>query len=436
MSLLSSLYTGVSGLQSFGNSLQVVGDNIANVSTIGFKGSRAEFAALLSQSVSGVGGVSQIGRGVALQRVTPSFSQGSFTSTDRLTDLGINGSGFFVLSDGANHFYTRNGQFSVDKNGFLVNSTGLRVQGNRFDPNGVSQGQGDLVLDSVNAAPQATSAGGAGGVAINANLDSTATIPAAFDPTSSLTAQQTSNFSTTISVYDSLGHSHSVTVYMRKQVEADPGAVVPVPNSTWQWFASVDGAEINNAAATPGTPFVGASGTVTFDTDGNMTGQTTTASDFDFSGGATLNQAINFDFTGTTQFATPNTVRSQSQNGFSDGSLTSVAIGDDGTITGSFSNGQSRAIGQLVLANFANPQGLSPGGNSLFKETIDSGVPVVGDPKSGGLGSIASFTLEQSNVDLADEFVNLVTMQRAFQANSKIITTVDQLLNEVVNIIR
>ena len=156
MSLLSSLYTGVSGLQTYGTSMQVIGDNIANVSTVGFKSSRAEFAALLGQSIGSSGGGSGIGRGVSLQRVSTSFTQGSVNNTDRLTDLAINGSGFFVLNDGQADFYTRNGQFSIDKNGFLVNATGLRVQGNGFDVTGAALGRGDLQLGAVTAQPRAT----------------------------------------------------------------------------------------------------------------------------------------------------------------------------------------------------------------------------------------------------------------------------------------
>ncbi|MCH8333696.1 flagellar hook-basal body complex protein, partial [Candidatus Sumerlaeota bacterium] len=398
MSLLSSLYTGVSGLQTYGTSMQVIGDNIANVSTVGFKSSRAEFAALLSQSIGSSGGGSGIGRGVSLQRVSTSFTQGSVNNTDRLTDLAINGSGFFVLNDGQADFYTRNGQFSIDKNGFLVNATGLRVQGNRFDVTGAALGRGDLQLGAVTAQPRATSDGTGGtGVIIYLNIDSRESIPAAFDASSGASAESTSNFSTTVTVYDSLGNSHATTVYLRKSIE---GATT----TTWEWFAGVDGAEINDGAAVAGQPFIAAQGTLVFDSSGALQSQTTTSSDFDFNGGATQNQVIGFDFgddtasggtglAGSTQFASDSQVSAQSQDGFGAGTLSGISIGNDGLISGSFTNGQTQALGQFILADFPNAQGLIGVGSSLFRESLDSGLPLAGTPTVGRFGAISTFTL-------------------------------------------
>lgn len=443
MSLFSSLYTGVSGLRAYGDSMQVIGNNIANVSTVGFKGSRAEFGDLLTQSIAGTSGNNGLGLGVRLSGISRSFSQGALNTTDRLTDLGIDGRGFFVLrgSEGQ-QFYTRNGQFKIDADGYLVSSQELRVQGNLFDVTGASLGQGDLRLTQVNSAPRATTDGTAGtGVVVTANLDSREPVIAAgFDGTSTATANATSNFSTTLSVYDSLGNSHAVTVYFTKTQDA-----TATQNAIWSWNATVDGSEVTGGTA--GTLTAGGSGTVEFDTQGRLTTQTTTAGGgFNFTG-ATAGQVVGFNFgdaisaggtglNGTTQYASTSAVVSQSQDGFGAGSLSSIAIGNNGTVTGFFTNGESIPIAQIILADFANPEGLISSGNSLFQQTPDSGVAVIGNPKEGGLGGVNSFTLETSNVDLAEEFVTLVTHQRAFQANSRIITTVDQLLNDVVNLVR
>ncbi len=435
MGLFSSLYTGVSALQTYGNSIQVIGNNIANISTIGFKGSRAEFSAILGQSIASGSGGSELGRGVSLERVSRSFAQGSFNNTDRLTDLGIDGQGFFVLSDGAQTFYTRNGQFDLDREGFLVNSRGLKVQGNLFNSTGQALGQGDLQIGASSAPPNPTSDGIAGsGVDIDFNLDSRETILLdgmgaliPFSPVSAATAEATSNFSTTITVYDSLGDSHAATVYFERTTD-----------TTWDYYVTTPAGEVNNTIVPAGAELWQAgNGTLTFNNDGTLASQTVTnPATFDFKGGAAAGQVIGFEFAGASQFAQESSVSSQLQDGFAAGSLSSVSISGDGNITGFFSNGRNINIGQIILADFPNESGLAGLGGSLFAETIESGGAVVGGPNVGGIGTLQTFTLELSNVDLANEFVNLVTTQRAYQANSQVISTADDLLNEVVNIVR
>jgi flagellar hook protein FlgE len=431
MSLLSALYTGVSGLQSFGDSLQTIGDNIANVNTTAFKASRAQFADLLSQSINVGSGRTQMGRGVSLDSVSANFSQGSFSNTDRLTDMAINGNGFFVVNDGNGTFYTRNGQFTMNRNGEIVTSSGMRLMGYQYDASGRPLSMlGPMQISDSNASPNMTGDGTlpGTGVMVHLNLDASEPVKAVFDPAN---PSQTSNFSTSISVYDSLGQGHLTSVYFNKTAD-----------NTWQWHALVDGADV--VGGTAGTPVEGASGTLTFNNSGAMVDATTTSSSFNFLGTA---QAIGFDFgetisgggtglSGTTQFASASVVHAQTQDGYSAGSLRAITINEDGIISGNYSNGRTLPIGQVALANFANLQGLLKAGAGLYTESIDSGVPVIGQPNVGGFGTIAAFSLELSNVDLATEFVNLISNQRAYQANSKIISVGDQLLNEIVNIIR
>ena len=430
MSLISALYTGVSGLQTYGDSLQTIGDNIANVNTTAFKSSRAEFADVLNQSINVASGNSQIGRGVTLSRISTDFAQGSFSNTDRMTDLAINGNGFFVVNDGNRDFYTRNGQFSINNKGDLVTSSGLTLRGKAYDTSGVqSQSLSAVNVSAATSAPNKTGDGtiAGSGVNISANLNSTDPVKT-FDPANPAT---TSNLSTSVTVYDALGQSHVVNVYFNKLATPTTGTGIA---SSWAWHASADGA----------TPLATDGGTLDFNSSGTMvnTPATPATVSFGFITGAAA-QSIGFNFAGngssqlpTTQWASASAIESQSQDGYASGSLTSIAVGEDGVVTGTFSNGRNAAISQIALANFANLQGLHRDGNGLYSETTDSGSPAVTTPTLGGTGTIASYSLELSNVDLANEFVNLISTQRAYQANSKVITTGDQLLQEIVNIIR
>ncbi|HWV37308.1 MAG TPA: flagellar hook protein FlgE [Vulgatibacter sp.] len=426
MSLFSSLYAGASGLNANSLELAVVGDNIANANTIGFKASRAAFADALAENMIGAG---QRGTGTQVQAIQRLFRQGATLGTGNSTDLAIEGAGFFVVKGerggiGGN-FFTRAGQFTVDNDGYLATLDGLRLQGYPADPTGaISRTIGDLQLAGISSPPNATTE-----IVMKANLQADATIPAPFDPTD---PANTSNFNSAITIYDSLGTAHHVDVYFSKT-----GA------GTWEWHALVDGGTL--AGGTAGTPTEIASGTLTFDGAGKLVSQTQTSS---FTpAGALSPQALSFDFgdplstggtglAGITQFSSPSAMKFQNQDGYSAGSFASVSIDENGLITGTFTNGHSRSLGQLVLANFQAPDQLERLGGNLFAATRASGPATIGLASTGGRGAIASGALEQSTVDIANEFIRMIAAQRGFQANSKTLTTADQLLADLIQIKR
>ena len=433
--MLSSLYTGISGLTVYGNAMSVIGNNIANINTVGFKAARVSFGDLYNMALtnSAVGQL-QVGRGVKMSSIDQLFTQGSMENTGSPTDMAIQGDGFFVVSDGTGMYYTRAGHFIFDKDGRLVNSDGYTVQGWQINP---TTGQAAGALSDLTFTTTAVPARATQSSLLAVNLDSNATADpggAAFDPTSSTTAMDTSNYSTSYAVYDSLGNSHVVNVYFRKT-----GAGV------WSWYGCVDGSEITGG--TPGQLEIEAQGTLTFDTSGGLDDHTTTASDFDFVGAA-QDQTITFDFgtsitgeggsglDGTTQFAGDSTTYILTQDGYASGILQGLIVDDEGIIVGTFSNGQTENLAQIALARFPSPWGLEGVGNNLYVESNDSGQALINTPGTSGLGTIASNSLEMSNVDLASEFVDMIRMQQAFTANSKVITTTDQMLAEVVNLKR
>ncbi|RMG17019.1 MAG: flagellar hook protein FlgE [Deltaproteobacteria bacterium] len=431
MSLLTSLWSGRSGLQASSTDLSVIGDNISNANTIGFKGSRAAFEDALAQNLMGVNAaaMSQRGLGTKLQAIQRIMVQGALVNTGLATDLAIQGPGFFVVKGNyggqEGQFYTRAGQFTVDENGMLVNLDGLRVQGYLADAVGnITRQVGDLQVGNAISAPRATTT-----ISIDANLDADATIPPAWDPTD---PTGTSNFSTSVTVYDSLGNAHQVEVYFRKNGAGD-----------WEWHAMTDGANVQGGTA--GTLSEIASGTLTFGTNGELTAQTQT-SNFN-PVGATQPQPLTFDFgtdtgsggtglDGITQFAGASAASFINQDGYPAGDLSFVTVESDGTVVGTFSNGEVRALGQVVLADFQAPDQLTRLGGNLFGETKQSGEPTIDSAGTGGRGALVSGALEQSNVDLAEEFIRMITAQRGFQANSKVISTSDQLLAELMTLKR
>ncbi|MBW2058907.1 MAG: flagellar hook protein FlgE [Deltaproteobacteria bacterium] len=433
--MLSSLYTGISGLSTYGNAMSVIGNNIANVNTTGFKASRVSFADLYNMALtnSAVGQL-QVGRGVRMSSIDQLFTQGSLENTGSATDMAIQGDGFFIVSDGSGTYYTRAGHFIFDSNGRLVNPEGYTVQGWTLNTTtGLPTGPvGDLTFTTTAVPASATQNSF---VAVNLDSNSTANPGgAAFDPTSTTTAENTSNYSTSFAAYDSLGNSHVVTLYFRKTAA-----------NTWSWYGCVDGGEITGGTA--GQLEIEAQGTLSFTTSGALDNHTTTASDFDFTGAA-QNQSITFDFgtsitgeggtgvDGTTQFAGDSTTYMLTQDGYASGLLQGLIVDDEGIIVGRFSNGQTQNLAQIALGRFPSPWGLEAVGSNLFVESNDSGQPLVNAPGTSGLGKIASNALEMSNVDLAGEFVKMIRTQQAFTANSKIITTTDQMLTEVVNLKR
>jgi len=428
LSILNSLFTATSGLTAHGSAIGVIGDNIANTSTVGFKASRGEFRDVLG----GFGGnAKRLGAGVRMGGIQTSHTQGSLLATGRGFDLAVRGEGFFVVQGNnggiEGQFYTRNGQFGLDDEGYLVNSAGLRLQG--YDITGAG-GQStvlsDLQIGANQSAPTPTS-----GVELVLNLESGAVAPtAAFDPAD---PDGTSNFATSATVYDSLGTERQVQMFFRS-----------AGGGNWEWHAMVDGGELDGG--TPGVLTEIASGQLAFDPNGALQSETVVASSADFLDAAP-GQAIDFDFgdaiadggtglAGTTQFAGPSTINGLLQDGNGFGSLVDVVVGEDGTIFGAFSNGERREVGRVALATFSSVDGLDRAGDQLFAETVQSGQALVDVAGSSGRGSIAAGSLEASNVDLGGELVTLIAYQRAFQANARTVTTSDELLAEISNLKR
>jgi flagellar hook protein FlgE len=595
MSLSSALFSGISGLGTLGNSMTVIGDNLANVNTVGFKASRVTFQDALSQSVATAAGTAQVGRGTSLADISSSFAQGSFESTDSTTDLAIGGEGFFVVRDPnspEDHYYTRAGEFRFDKDGNFVNPEGYIVRGWALNPStGEDQGSiTDIVLQSFTSSPSKTDQ-----ITLITNLDAdanskSATLREAWDganASNQYIGDSAYEYQTTVKVYDSLGSTHDITIYYDKGsgstyeyivvcnpdednrqglglVSADTGlgmlgsgtitfneASGAIQGITFSRFIGdspgMDVTDTSGLATSTSSPTLyhnldetptaatygfrvqaGAGGTVGTDaitiewdddggvgygdgsftiaanytpgtildsTDGAPTGMelsftagtlvatetfeaTVAAGDADdltsaytwadistaqlsndgyfelnadFLGGINTGMDVEIDFgssyntastswendsLSTTQYSSASTTTLQSASGYGAGDLQSVNVGTDGAITGQYSNGQVIPLYRVVLAKFQNNQGLFKVGGNLFRETRLSGDPLTGRPGNSGLGSVSPNSLEQSNVDIATEFVKMITTQRGFQANSKIITVTDQMLAELINLKR
>jgi len=418
MGLSSALYTAISGLQSNSQAMTVTGNNIANSNTVGFKTSSTVFSDLLSANIASSGGNSQVGRGSQVQTVQTNFSQGGFESTDNNTDIAIEGSGFFIVSDPLNDIdlYTRNGNFSFDDDGYLVTADGYRVQGSLYTADGVlaSGNLGDIQVDLVSQIEAKQTAS----VSLQTNLDSNSDVLAGFDLTS---PEDTSNYATTTTVYDSLGTSHLLTCYFAK-----------TGDQTWDWHLTVDGGDLSGG--TTGALQQLGTGSLTFDANGNLaTGGTATIASITWDNGSSA-QPLTYTFD-TTQFDSDSTVFSQDQDGYASGEVTDVDIAADGTVSAVYSNGETMAVAKISLASFINPNGLDAVGSSLFSATTTSGTPTIGYP-GASQGTLITQSLELSNVDLASEFVDLITIQNGYTANSRVITTTDEMLQELLNLKR
>lgn len=421
--MLTSMQTAISGMNANGTDLSVIADNIANQNTVGYKKSTVAFGDVLSQSVTGVAGSAQVGRGVYVQEVSPLFTQGSLETSENSLDMAIDGDGFFIVNDNGASYYTRAGNFSIDQEGYIVNAKNLRLQGYLANAGGELTGTtGDLQLIATQSPANMTSEAG-----VSVNLDSTDAITATVADPFTLDANGDGvlddaanyNSSTTLTMYDSLGGGHQVTLYYSKTA-----------NNNWTVnFAQEDPANAGELLNV-GTQ------TLTFDSAGSLTATSGSGPTLVIGGGATASQPIAFDHTGTMQYASEFAVLAINQNGYASGALDSLTIADDGRMTGIFSNGQTRLIGQIALAKFIAPTELVKLGGNLYGESSDSGQPIVSSPGTSGLGDVSSNTLELSNVDLAQEFVNMITAQRGFQANSRMITVTDELMAEVVNLKR
>ncbi|HUU51256.1 MAG TPA: flagellar hook protein FlgE [Nitrospinota bacterium] len=417
MSVFSALYTGVSGLNAQSARTQVIGNNIANISTHGFKASRVCFEDILSQSLSGASSSSQIGRGTSLAAVTRDFSQGSLETTNAATDMAVDGDGFFIVNNGSGDFYTRAGQFSFDANGNLVNPQGMVLQGDVYVSGSPSGIRSDLSFNTTASAPSTTSE-----FSIGANLDSR--------------ASGATSFSTSLTVFDALGTALTLTLTFTKSSSTPPAGT----SAEWSLVPTISDTsatvQVNGAS----------SATVSFNTSGALNSPATdpTITITGLSTGATIGSGgdITFDLIGNssgnvlTGYASTSAVNAVSQNGYSTGSLLNISISQSGLVSGLFTNGQSQNLAQIVLSKFTNPWGLTSVGDNLYAESYASGQPIRANPEQSGLGSITANSLELSNVDLSREFVNLIQTQRAFQANSKIIMVGDELLADLVNIVR
>jgi flagellar hook protein FlgE len=509
-----SFQQGLSGLNGAAKSLDVIGNNIANASTVGFKGGQAQFADVYANSLNGAGGTSA-GIGTKVTTIAQQFTQGNIESSNNPLDIAINGGGFFRIEAGGITTYSRNGQFSLDKDGYMVNAQGGVLTGYGIGPTGqiLAGAPKPIQISTVDQKPVATTT-----VDTSLNLDSRSTVPATVpfnesDPTSY-------NKQTPIDVYDTLGNAHVMSVYY---VKTDAGK--------WDVYVGSDGTEMTNqavAAAAQGTDAAHAAVTAARDawttastavpanpaataaalaayataavgmvsaaaTAKGATATTLTAIQnaatsaganpgytpadvdkdiaaavrvpaqpvgklvFDSNGtlstalmpqtlplnitlpifpptGAELTQTIDLGFAGSTQYGTATSEKKTSQDGYTAGHLQRFSAGPDGTILGQYSNGRSQALGQIVLANFSNPNGLEPLGNNAWAESSDSGIPTVGTPSTGDLGTLQSSSVENSNVDLTAELVNMITAQRVYQANAQTIKTQDSVLQTLVNL--
>ncbi|WP_457573016.1 flagellar hook protein FlgE [Desulfolithobacter sp.] len=433
MGIQSAMYSGVSGLNSNSQAMSVIGNNLANTNTIGFKGARTVFSDLLSSTISGSGGFSQVGRGVGVSRVDNIFSQGTFEATTSDTDVAIEGEGFFLLKNPQEDtiYYSRAGAFRFDADGYLVNPEGYRVQGREFDENNELVPGDPTDIRVVNSG--LVEANPTSHLIYNTNLDAASETPTtSFDPDDS----NSYNYTSTGQVFDSLGETHLVTVYWRVD---DP------TTNTWHAYADIPDAGYSSAGPDSTLDL----GTFTFDDNGLLSSTSAnydrdgdgtddsfsyTTPALDFGNGSDTTQTIDLVFD-CTQFDSESVVIGQDQDGYAAGNLTNVAINSDGIVVATYSNGQQVNVAQLVLGKFRNPNGLELAGSNLYTASVDSGSPRVGLP-GPELGNIFTNSLEQSNVDMGQEFVKMITIQRGFQANSKIISTVDELLGELINLKR
>ncbi|MBW1718194.1 MAG: flagellar hook protein FlgE [Deltaproteobacteria bacterium] len=431
----SSLWSGISGLNASGKQMDVIGNNIANVNTVGFKAGGTVFGDILSQSISGSS--MQVGRGVGVTAVPTLFGQGSFASTQSATDLAIDGEGFFMVnnSDGST-YYTRAGMFNMGEGGYLRDVNGYKVQGYLYS-NGVNTNAiGDISLSGLQSDPSASTE-----FSIGVNLDSEAATGEVF-----ISAQ---------TVYDSLGGAHTLKMEFTK---LDP-AIDPPGARSWAYHAYLE----HDGVYTESNTTTAAAGTITFDANGNLTDPaadvplefSTFQIDPDLNpSGATFGDGgsgpgtnnITWIVAGSpttsltpevmTGYASPSVNRSLVSDGWASGELQNLSIGDDGVIDGFFTNGQSAGIGQVALAKFTNTLGLKKMGSSLFAATVSSGDALINKPGTGGLGGISPNSLEMSNADIATEFINMITAQKAYQASAKVVSTTDSMMSELMNIKR
>jgi flagellar hook protein FlgE len=402
----------LSGLDASNTALNTISNNLANLNTTGYKDTTANFQNMFYQllGTNGSGDQLQVGSGASVSSINTNFAGGTVSGTGVDTDVAITGNGFFIVQSGGNTYYTRAGDFTQDSSGYLITADGNQVMGYPA-VNGVVNTNGGLVPIQLpmgeTSPPTATTT-----MSINANLSASAAVG--------------DSYNTSVTVYDSLGTAHVVSVNFTNTAAG------------WTYAATVPSTAITGGTGTNTTV---ASGTLTFDSSGNLTSTTPIAISIPGLADGASTLAMNWDLassSGTgliTQVAGSSTTNSTSQNGATAGSLTGFTINSDGTISGTFSNG-TQLLGQVALANFANLQGLTNQGDNNYSATISSGTAVVGTPGAGSLGTLTGSALELSNVDMSTEFSNLIIAERGFQANAKSVTTFDQIAQDTINLIR
>jgi len=406
-----SFQHGLSGLNAAARNLDVIGNNVANANTVGAKSSRAEFSDLYANSLTGVNS-SSVGIGVAVSSVAQQFTQGDIVSSQNPLDMAINGRGFFRLTARGAVEYSRNGQFKLDKDEYIVNANGARLSGYQVDQNGFvrSGTPGDLQINLSDIAPQPTSV-----VRGQLNLDARSTaLTSTFDSAD----PNTYHGAMSVVAFDTLGRDQQVTTYFRKVPSAIAG------ESSWEVRLSANGVDVPGVA-----------GTLRFSTSGAViapSGRMTVS--VPVSPEAVNPMTFDLDFSNATQFGSNFSTNEVTQDGYSSGRLAGFNVDSTGMLVGRYSNGQTRAQGQIVLVNFMNPQGLSPNGNNSWVETGSSGQPTLGAPGTGVMGALQGSSVESSNVDLTGELVNMITAQRVYQANAQTIKTHDQTLQTIVNL--
>ncbi len=415
-----SFQQGLSGLNASSKNLEVIGNNVANANTIGAKTSRAEFGDMYTSAINGT----SIGIGVNLQAVAQQFTQGNIGTTDNPLDLAINGNGFFEVSNGSQTLYTRNGQFQANKDGFITTNTGLKLVGYPAAIDGTIQPGAavPLQLPTGGVAPNPTSQ-----IKLEMNLDArkATTLPATV-PQIDFTNAKTYNDATSVTVFDAKGQDVALTYYFQKSA-----------TDTWNVYATANGTTVNADAGGNPLPIT----SISFPPNGGA--PTAPAGPVAFNvptttnavGAATLPiTGVTLSLTGVTQFGSGFGVTSISQDGYAAGLLTGVTFEKSGIVMATYSNGQAKPAGQLELATFRNPQGLSPLGGNLWARSFASGDPTVGTPSTGNIGALQAGALEDSNTDLTGELVDMITAQRVYQANAQTIKTQDQVLQTLVNL--
>ena len=422
--MLTSLSTALSALNADSTAVDVVGNNLANLETTGFKASSVQFHDLVNEALAGSGNFSSPGLGTAPPTITQVFTQGAIQSTNGPLDAAIQGDGFFVVNDSSgNQLFTRDGNFKVDSNGVLETSTGEHVQGwtattGTLSTNGAT---GDMVLPSGSLRDPLPTAN----FSLQLNLDA-----------SQLVGSPGATFSSPMQVYDSLGTVHTLTVSLTKTA-----------SNAWSYNVTIPGEDLT--AGTSGTPSQLASGSLAFDSQGHLTTPAPPPPTSNASipiaatgladGAADLNMNWNvYDPTtnvaNLTQLSSPSSVGSSTQDGSPAAELVKITMGNDGQIIAQYSTSDSRVVGQVAVASIRNADSLSGAGNNNLKATAQTALPSIGAADTGGRGSIVGGALESSTVDIAREFTNLIVLQRAYEANGKVVTTSDQLSQDTINL--